>query len=79
MGLTSWTGEVPRKADVAVAQNYLGADELEALNRIVTAYLLQRRVGTDLLCAQYHMIAYLTNALGVALEPTAPRFPAAST
>ena len=39
MGLTSWTGEVPRKADVAVAKNYLGADELEALNRIVTAYL----------------------------------------
>lgn len=39
MGLTSWTGEVPRKADVVVAKNYLGADELEALNRIVTAYL----------------------------------------
>ena len=39
MGLTNWTGEVPRKADVAVAKNYLGTDELEALNRIVTAYL----------------------------------------
>lgn len=39
MGLTSWAGETPRKADVAVAKNYLGQDELEALNRIVTAYL----------------------------------------
>ena len=39
MGLTSWAGEQPRKADVAVAKNYLGRDELEALNRIVTAYL----------------------------------------
>jgi virulence RhuM family protein len=39
MGLTNWTGDVPRKADVAVAKNHLGADELEALNRIVTAYL----------------------------------------
>ena len=39
MGLTSWTGDVPRKADALVAKNYLGAEELEALNRIVTAYL----------------------------------------
>jgi hypothetical protein len=39
MGMTSWTGEVLRKADVAIAKNYLGAEEIEALNRIVTAYL----------------------------------------
>ncbi len=39
MGLTSWMGELPRKADVAIAKNYLGQEELEALNRIVTAYL----------------------------------------
>jgi len=39
MGLTTWTGEVPHKADVAVAKNYLGTEEIEALNRIVTAYL----------------------------------------
>jgi hypothetical protein len=39
MGLTTWAGSVPRKADVAIAKNYLGANELEALNRIVTAYL----------------------------------------
>ncbi len=43
MGLTSWAnqpkGGPPRKADVHVAKNYLQADEIEALNRIVTAYL----------------------------------------
>lgn len=39
MGLTSWAGETPRKADVVVAKNYLKAEEVEALNRIVTAYL----------------------------------------
>ena len=30
MGLTSWTGERPRKADAVVAKNYLNHDELEA-------------------------------------------------
>ncbi|MEE8408897.1 MAG: virulence RhuM family protein [Myxococcota bacterium] len=39
MGLTSWVGEQPRKADVAIAKNYLTEEELNALNRIVTAYL----------------------------------------
>ena len=39
MGLTSWTGPAIRKTDVAVAKNYLNPDELEALNRIVSAYL----------------------------------------
>ena len=39
MGLTSWTGARPRKSDVVVAKNYLGAEELDALNRTVTAYL----------------------------------------
>jgi hypothetical protein len=39
MGLASWTGDSPRKTDTAIAKNYLGAEELEALNRIVTAYL----------------------------------------
>lgn len=39
MGLTAWAGSKPRKADVTVAKNYLKADEIEALNRIVTAYL----------------------------------------
>ena len=40
MGLTSWSGEHPRKADVMVAKNYLTQEELEMLNRIVTAYLV---------------------------------------
>ena len=39
MGLTTWAGERPRKTDVGIAKNYLQADEIDALNRIVTAYL----------------------------------------
>lgn len=39
MGLTSWTGSTPRRADVKSAKNYLAPEELEALNRIVNAYL----------------------------------------
>lgn len=42
MGLTTWSeapaGEV-RKADIHVAKNYLSADELQRLNRIVASYL----------------------------------------
>jgi len=42
MGLTTWknapAGPV-RKADVSIAKNYLGKDEIEALNLIVSAYL----------------------------------------
>ena len=39
MGLTSWTGKEIKKSDVEVAKNYLSEDELDALNKIVTAYL----------------------------------------
>jgi len=39
MGLTSWTGDRPSKADSEVAKNYLRQEELDALNRIVMAYL----------------------------------------
>ena len=39
MGLTSWKGAKVRKGDVAIAKNYLNADEIEGLNRIVTMYL----------------------------------------
>jgi hypothetical protein len=39
MGLTGWSGGAPRKQDVGIAKNYLDADELDTLNRIVTAYL----------------------------------------
>ena len=39
MGLTTWDGDRPRKTDASIAKNYLQQDEIEALNRIVTAYL----------------------------------------
>lgn len=39
MGLTSFTGKKPRKADARVAKNYLNEKELDTLNRIVTMYL----------------------------------------
>jgi hypothetical protein len=43
MGLINWAGASKgapvRKADVGVAKNYLNAEELETLNRIVTAYI----------------------------------------
>lgn len=39
MGLTSFSGERVRLEDAKIAKNYLAEDELQALNRIVTAYL----------------------------------------
>lgn len=43
MGLTSWAGsergKPPVRADAGIAKNYLHHDELEPLNRVVTAYL----------------------------------------
>jgi len=42
MGLTTWKnapGGPIRKGDVGIAKNYLAADEIEELNRIVTMYL----------------------------------------
>lgn len=39
MGLTSWSGANIRRSDTEIAKNYLRADEIEALNRIVSAYL----------------------------------------
>ena len=39
MGLTSQKGKRPLKSEVSIAKNYLGQDEIGALNRIVTAYL----------------------------------------
>ena len=40
MGLTSWRGVKVRKQDVAIAKNYLDADELAALNNLVEQYLV---------------------------------------
>jgi len=39
MGLTSWSGDRPRRDDVGTAKNYLNVAELSALNLIVSAYL----------------------------------------
>ena len=39
MGTTNYSGKSLLKRDVEVAKNYLGEDELNILNRIVTAYL----------------------------------------
>lgn len=39
MGLTSWAGSRVRKGDVDTAKNYLSAEDVEQLNRIVTMYL----------------------------------------
>lgn len=39
MGMTSWSGSKPRKEDAAIAKNYLNAEELDTLNRIVNSYL----------------------------------------
>lgn len=39
MGLTSWTGALPKRTDTETAKNYLSSDELDTLNRIVSLYL----------------------------------------
>jgi hypothetical protein len=39
MGLASWKGGSVRKADVTIAKNYLGANEIDELNRIVVMWL----------------------------------------
>ena len=39
MGLTNWQGTKPTKGEAVIAKNYLTSEELEALNRIVNAYL----------------------------------------
>lgn len=39
MGLTSWEGKQLKRTDVEIAKNYLSSEEIDALNKIVTAYL----------------------------------------
>lgn len=41
MALTSWSGSWVRKQDVIVAKNYLTADEIDTLNRLVVIFLEQ--------------------------------------
>ncbi len=39
MGLTSWQGGIVRKQDIYIAKNYLNADEIDTLNRLVVVFL----------------------------------------
>jgi len=41
MALTSWKGSRVRKQDVIIAKNYLNADEIDTLNRLVVIFLEQ--------------------------------------
>jgi len=41
MALTNWGGSRVRKQDVIVAKNYLSADEIDTLNRLVVIFLEQ--------------------------------------
>jgi len=38
MGLTTFSGEIPVKKDIAIAKNYLEEEELQRLNRLVSAF-----------------------------------------
>lgn len=39
MNLTSWKGKVVRKQDIYISKNYLTADEIDTLNRLVSIFL----------------------------------------
>lgn len=39
MALTAWKGKVVRKQDIIIAKNYLTADEIDTLNRLVVIFL----------------------------------------
>ena len=39
IGLTSWTGGLPKRTDTEIAKNYLSPEELDTQNRIVSLYL----------------------------------------
>lgn len=53
IGLTNFKGDIPTKLETEITKNYLTLDELEILNRLVSAYLdiaeinaLKRKVMT---------------------------------
>lgn len=46
MGLTSFKGSTPSKQEITVAKNYLNEQELQVLNRLVSAYLDIAEVNT---------------------------------
>lgn len=39
MNLTAWKGSIVRKGDIIIAKNYLKADEIDMLNRLVSIFL----------------------------------------
>ena len=39
MGLTTWTGMMPKRTDAEFAKNYLNEEEIDTLNRIVNLYI----------------------------------------
>ena len=39
MGLTTWTGMMPKRTDAEFAKNYLDEEEIDTLNRIVNLYI----------------------------------------
>lgn len=39
IGLTNFKGEYPKKSDVEIVKNYLTEEELNTLNRMISAYL----------------------------------------
>ena len=56
MGLTSWKGAIVRKGDVIIAKNYLNADEIDSLNRLVEIFIVsaeERVKGRKDLTLQY--------------------------
>lgn len=57
MALTSWKGTIVRKSDIIIAKNYLTADEIDTLNRLVTIFLesaeLRAKMHKDLTLAYW--------------------------
>lgn len=57
MALTSWKGTIVRKSDIIIAKNYLTADEIDTLNRLVTIFLesaeLRAKMRKDLTLAYW--------------------------
>lgn len=75
MGLTNWKnapdGRI-RKTDVTVAKNYLENEQLESLNRIVSAYLdlAENRASRQIVMKMKDWITFLNKFLDMADYPT---------
>ena len=59
MGLTNWRGAKVRKQDVAIAKNFLEADELAVLNNLVEQYLVFAE-GQAMRHVPMHMADWIT-------------------